>query len=558
MSAGIGDPRIAWQTLLDRAESPRGGVRGGRLMDLGSAPLLALALAATWLVVNPRSPDLAAQVYRVDLFRRVGFSLWDNNWYGGHHLPGYSLVFPPLATLVGLRVLGATAVVVSSALFARLASRHFGPGIRVAAALFAVGACGDLWIGRLTFALGVSVGLAAILAQTKDRRVAAAVLGVVCAATSPVAGLFLVLAAVAQGIAGRAARPVAGLTLAPLAVVLALTALFPEGGVQPFAASSFAAAFGVSVAFVLLMPRTQRALRVGGVLYVAAVVLSLVAVTPMGSNVVRLGVLFAGPLVLCSLTAFARGRLTTAATLAIITAGIASTAWTVNGPLTQSLRASNDPSVRAAFYRPVKRFLARVGTGPARVEVPFSQAHWESAYLADSVPLARGWERQLDVKYNAIFDGALTAAAYRHWLVANAVRYVALSDAPLDGSSIREATLIRGGLPFLRPVLRSTHWRVYAVAGHEPLASGPGHLTLLAHDHFALRAAAPGRFVVRVRYTPYWSVTAGAACVTHTRRGWTAVTATAPGGVVVAARWSVQAALRADRHCPAPPNSPAP
>ncbi|MCA1689477.1 MAG: hypothetical protein LC720_03255, partial [Actinobacteria bacterium] len=52
-------------------------------------PVLALtgALVAIWLLWSPRSPDLAAQVYRVALFARDGFSVWDNAWYGGHYLP---------------------------------------------------------------------------------------------------------------------------------------------------------------------------------------------------------------------------------------------------------------------------------------------------------------------------------------------------------------------------------------------------------------------------------------------------------------------------------------
>jgi hypothetical protein len=55
------------------------------------------------VIVNPRSPDLAAQVYRVEPFRHVGFGFWDNNWYAGHHLPGYSVVFRALASRAGLR-----------------------------------------------------------------------------------------------------------------------------------------------------------------------------------------------------------------------------------------------------------------------------------------------------------------------------------------------------------------------------------------------------------------------------------------------------------------------
>ena len=44
----------------------------------------------------PSSADLAAQTFRSDLFSSHGFLLWNDYWYGGHYLPGYSVLFPPL------------------------------------------------------------------------------------------------------------------------------------------------------------------------------------------------------------------------------------------------------------------------------------------------------------------------------------------------------------------------------------------------------------------------------------------------------------------------------
>ncbi|UTI63067.1 hypothetical protein NBH00_17080 [Paraconexibacter antarcticus] len=515
-------------------------------VGLDGAPLLAALIAVAWLLVDPRSPDLAAQVYRVDLFRHAGFAVWDNNWYAGHHLPGYSLTFPAMAALVGLRPLGALAVITSTVLFAGLVRGRFGPQTRFATAWFAVAASGDLWIGRLTFALGVTAGLAAALAAARHRPRLAALLAAACAATSPVAGLFLALAGVALAVAARrpCARSVA-LVVPPLLLVGALAVLFPEGGVQPFALTSFLAAAGATVAFVVLLPRQERVLRTGGVLYALAVLASLLPLTPMGSNVVRLGVMFTGPLLLCALAGPGRARLRDrrlVAALAVAGAGLA--AWTITGPVVQSLRADDDPSVRAAYYLPVERFLAARHSTPVRVEVPFTRAHWESVFLGRRYLLARGWERQLDVKYDGLFDGPLTAAAYHRWLATTGVAYVALPDVPLDGTGRLEAALVRHGLPFLTPVLRTRHWRIYAVRGHAPLVWGPGRVTSLGRDRFALRARRAGRFVVRLRYTPYWTVTAGRACVAPTHGGWTAVDAAGPGPVRIAARWSLGAALR--------------
>ena len=81
--------------------------------------------------------------------------------------------------------------------------------------------------------------------------------------------------------------------------------------------------------------------------------------------------------------------------------------------------------------------------------MPFTDNHWESAHLPGAnVMLARGWERQLDRKVNRLFydDEPLTAARYARWLRDNAVRYVALPDAPLDYSGADEAD-VDGRLP---------------------------------------------------------------------------------------------------------------
>src|SRR5437762_6730388 len=100
------------------SDTPPGGAWSStatisRLADI-PAWLVAAVLAATYLVVSPASADLAAQIYRADLFAHHGFVLWDGGWYGGHHVPGYSVLFPPLAALLGPRVVGALCAVASA------------------------------------------------------------------------------------------------------------------------------------------------------------------------------------------------------------------------------------------------------------------------------------------------------------------------------------------------------------------------------------------------------------------------------------------------------------
>jgi hypothetical protein len=539
----LGFDAMESEALTARPQSPLGSAKtllADRRISL--ALPLACVLVGAWLVLAPRSPDMAAQTYRATLFEHSGFTLWDDNWYAGHHLPGYSLVFPWLALLFGIRLVGALAVLASTFAFERIALAVYGPRARWGAACFALAAAGDLWIGRITFALGVMFAVLAVLALVRERPWLAALLTVVCAATSPVAGLLLALAGATHVLATR--RALAGLTLVLPAflVVLALQALFPEGGWEPFAASSVTATLAVTLAFLYAVPREERLLRIGGVVYLAVTVVSILP-TPMGSNVDRYAVLLAGPLALCALgrDGFRRpGR--SFASVIVAVAGIV--VWTAWGPVRESTGIIGDPSTGSAYYTPLERFLTTHGGALVRVEVPFTHSHWEAALLAPKVELARGWERQLDTKYDPIFfKNGLTSSAYSVWLHENAVSYVALPDVRLDGSSDEEAALIRSGEPYLREVFSSLHWRVFVVVDPTRLASAPALLTQLGHNSFTLRFPTAGRSIVRVHYTRYWATSRTHACVGRAPGGWTAVSVTAPGVVRVAARFSLERAL---------------
>jgi hypothetical protein len=524
-----------------------------RLAPLATAgPLLAL-----WLIWMPRSPDLAAQVYRVGLFARNGYALWDNGWYAGHYVPDYSLTFPPLAALLGLPLVGLLAVCGSTAIFGRLARAHLRVRPNLATSLFAVGAAGDLFIGRVTFALGATCALAAVLACTTGHRRLAALAGLLCAATSPVAGLFLALAGAAGFVSRRRARDAIALAVPPIVVIAVVAALFPEGGWEPFSGGSFAVTLGIALAVLAVLPAEERTLRAGAALYALAVIASFLVPTPMGSNVDRLGVLLAAPVLVGVVTdrdiPAVRRRLGRAlpAGAALTVLAAAAVCWQVAGPASQSLQGRDDPSLHRAYYRPVVAFLtARSGGAPLRVEDAFTRSHWDAIALGRRFSLARGWERQLDTRYDALFYAPrLTAAAYQRWLEQTAVRYVAVSDAPLDDSSVQEAALIARHPAFLRLVFRSAHWRVYAVVRPQPLASPGARVTALTADTFTLHADAPGNFEVRVRFTPYWALQRGTGCVSQTADGWTRVTLDRAGTAHVAARFAPLRTLTGEAAC---------
>jgi hypothetical protein len=531
------------------ASSPRDG---RRLLRRAAPGLLAAALAGFYLLWQPASIDLAAGDYRAWLFGREGLALWDLQWYGGHHMPGYSVLFPPLAWLLGARVAGALAVVACAVLFERIAHARYGDRALLGSLWFAAGTMTMLLSGRITFALGMVPALGALLALQCSRDVDAALrpvlrrslealalaLGVACALASPVAALFLALAGVAWALgeerrpalrptagagAGRRAATAAGallserrvigvaLAVAAMGPVLAMSVLFPEGGHEPFVLSAYWPVLAVAVLALVLLPRGERTLRIAVVLYALGCTAAYVLDTPVGGNAARLGALCAGPLF--ALVLWPRRKLV----LALLVAPLLFWQWTAAYHDVRA--ASGDPTVRSAFYTPLNAFLdrqdARLGPGAGRVEIPFTKLHWEARHVAPYHPLARGWERQLDVRVNPVFyDGKpLTPARYRAWLDEMAVRWVALPDARFDYSARAEARLVAGGLPYLREVWHDADWRVYEVRDPTPLASGPARITRLGRESVTLAASAPGTVRLRMHWTPYWDVAAGAACV---------------------------------------------
>jgi hypothetical protein len=432
---------------------------------------LAVPLALLYLILAPPAADLAAATYRSDLFARVGFALRDNGWYAvhGHYLPGYSVLAPALGAWLGVRVVLVLSAIAASALFGLIAARAFPlAAARVAAVWFALGLSVELLSGRVPYGLGLAIGLGSLLALLGGRIAAALALAVVTSAASPVAGAFLALAGFVSALGGDKQRIGRGLALAvaALAPIAVLALAFPEGGWEPFAPSAFWPALGGVLLIALLLPqgaltpRGRRVVRMGAALYALALIGSFALHTPVGGNAARLGALLAGPLLAGVLWDHHRLALGLLAPVLLY--------WQLATPIRDLSTIAGDPSVHASYYAPLRAELHQLTDGGRTiVEVPLTGAHWEAAYLAgqNGVALARGWERQLDTRYAALFySSSLTPTAYAAWLRENRVTYVALPDARLDYAGRKEGALIARGLPYLREVWRSPHWRLYVFA----------------------------------------------------------------------------------------------
>jgi hypothetical protein len=492
--------------------------------------LIAGVLATVYVIVSPPSFDLAAHLLRAQLFRAEGFGLWNNWWYAGHNTLGYSVLFPPISALLSPQLAAGIAATATAALFEVLARRHFGPDAWVGATWFGAATATNLFTGRLAFAFGLLPAVATMLALQSKRAYVAAALAAVTALASPVAALFVALGGAAYAIGSYAGErrlaatlPGIGVIAAGLAPVLALSVCFPEGGSEPFTFGTLAPEVAVAAAALFALPRRERTLRAGVGLYLLGCIAAYVVPTPVGSNAARLGALVAGPLA-ALLWWPQRRRLLIAAAVPLFYLQ-----W--QAPIRDVYITANDPSVLASYYRPLLAFLNRQDGPPFRVEIPFTKFHWEAYDVAPRFPLARGWERQLDIKYNHLFyGGALTPATYEAWLHKMAVHFVAISDARLDYSAEQEEALVDRGLRYLRLVLQTAHWHVYAVSDPTPIVQGPATLRSLGPNSLTLDVRHPGRVLVRVRFTPYWVIAGGSGCVAPAG-DFTALTLRRPGTV---------------------------
>ncbi len=514
---------------------------------------LAAAFAAAYLIIAPRSPDLAAHIFRAELFAREGFTIWNGEWYGGHHTPAYSVLSPPLGWLLTPRVMGALAAVAATAAFTELARGHWGPvAARLGTLLFAAGSATNLFTNRLPFALGVAFAMAAALALQRGRRRLAPLLGVLSALSSPVAAMYLAMAALAYGLAARGEeagprrRAALALGAAAFLVPIALNVAFPEGGYAPIVFGTYVAIPIFCLATWLAIPREERTLRAGLLLYVAGATLAFVLPTPFGNNAVRFGALMGAPVLACVIVARGRWRPLVPVVGLLLALGV----WQWSGAVRDMYKAFNDPVADAAYFDPVREYL-RLLPDQRRVEIPFTLGHWEGAEVASEFKLARGWLRQLDTGHNPIFyKGGLNELTYASWLSENAVRYVALPDAKPDPSTYRERALIERGLPYLKLRASFDHWRVYEVTLPAPMVipEGDANIVLeqLGSDEVLLRVIEPGEAVVRVRWTHYWLAKGG--CVE--RDGdWTRVTAPKEGFLKLVTRFSPERIVDRGRRC---------
>ena len=505
------------------------------------------ALAALLVWLGPPGSDLAAHAYQRTLFLDHGFALWNNFWYAGHYsFVTYSLLYYPLAALLGIRLLAVATVSTAALAFAVLLWREWGPSARWSSRTFAVVWAGIVFSAAFPFALGAALALLALWSLQARRHGRFAVLAALTLAASPLAFLLLTLLLAGFGISrwnDRRALLAPALTIVGFgAVQVLLSRAFPDPGRFPFSWQELTTVLTFCVLGAALTWRVERAqsLRWIFVVYFVACLACYFIPSAIGENVARLRY---AALPLAVLDALAAPLETAAGVLGRALPRRLLEPDADRGQHHQGARRSgSSPSywAPAVAYlhahlsrRTASRRWTRPATGrPCTSRKPRSRWH--------EVTSARATSRRTRSSTTSSFRRVTCA-----WLRGLGVRYVVLTKAPSDYSARDEAALLRSGHSGLRPVLRTRNLTVLEVPNPRPIITGPAPARVLQLTGTRIVVDLPraGDYRLAVRYSPYSE--ASGACLIRRDDGMTTIAARAPGRLELAFKVHPASALAA-------------
>src|SRR6478735_9275363 len=471
------------------------------------------ALAGLLIWLGPPGVDLAAHSYQRTFLLHHGFALWNNFWYAGRYsFVTYSFIYYPLAAVLGITVLAIASIGAAALAFTLVVWHEWGERARFSSRAFAVLWTGIVLSAAFPFALGMAFALLSISALQHGRRRLFALLLFATLLASPLAFLLLVLVLAGGALERPPRRATVAVIASAVGFELVLRRLFPGQGHFPFSLSDLVPGVLFGVLGMAVTARVAGARRLFGLfaVFLAALLVAFVVPSDLGANVERLKFM-AIPLALLAATVAPKRILLTIPLVAV--GGF----WNISALAHTARAAGADPAHSVSYWQPAIGFLRHNLSPSYRVEAVDTIEHWPAAYLPDAgIPIVRGWYRQNDFPQNELlYDRTLAARAYQRWLRGLGVRYVVLSDAPPDYSSRGEAALVRSGRSGLVEVFHSLHVDVYEVPHASPIVTGAGDATVLWLEptRLILAVTQPGRYRVKVRWSPYWRATDG--CVWH-------------------------------------------
>ena len=484
--------------------------------------------------------DTPAHLYKIAELRQGGSLLWDNEWYGGvYQMVSYGFVFYWLAQFVNYGFLVVASAAVLPVLFYAYMRRVYDVTSFVPAATLAGVLAVYLANGQDPFLFALALGMGGLVMETYDQRLVAALLVGVAGFANPVSvtlcGIFFTAQYLARPERRASLRRLVVYLLPFLAarVVLALffweTATYSYRPIEVLIYVTFGIVGALAARLSCDPERSAKEtlfLTFAGVSVAAAVL----PPNPMGGTFGRFFFVFGVPLLL-TLRRVALPR----ALIVVVVAGAALGQLIV--PATHFVSHAEGASAKPDFFAPALAFAATHHNADYRFHVVALSNHWEAYYFpVDDFAITRGWYRQSDALHNDLLNqSSFSAGQYVAWLHQMGVKYVFLPNAPLDLSGAQETALLVGD-PRFAVVYRDPDWTIFRLRGARPIVQpgrGAGAADVLALDHesIALRVSAPGSYVVKVSYSPYWQVASGMGTLTRSRRDFIVLHARMAGEV---------------------------
>jgi hypothetical protein len=520
--------------------------RVAALLALGLLPpLLLTAVAVAMHATGLSGVDAAAHAYKIDQLRQgLGAIFWDSFWYGGT----YSAIdYGPIYYLCALVVPGIVLVVLAAGSLPLLTylylRRTYGVISYLPPAALTVVLCLYLSNGQDPFLFGLALMMGALVLLAHRRPAPAALAAGLALFSNPLAlvvgGVFLI----ADFVARRGLRRPYLVFLAWLVPFLVargvLSVIFSEHAaylddfdqiVRPLAFALAGAALSWSSG-----KERRRHFVTLFLTYAAVCVLALaVQPLPLGNNVNRFFMVFGVPLLLAAvpwpvarrrLPAVGRAPLLLGAALVVV-AGLG--AWQqLATPAGHLFFPPSPQAADAAFFAPALQWAGAHADVQHRLHVVALNKHWEAFYFPRAgYSITRGWYRQEDAIHNALFlPPDYDEGSYVAWLRSMGVRYVLLPHAPLDFTSTGEPPILAGS-PAFTVAAQLAGWTVYELRRpgplFAPLTGTTGGARVLALDHRSVRLQVdrPGAYVLRVSWSPFWRLRAGAGRLSRGAGDW--------------------------------------
>ena len=494
--------------------------RGLLALWLGSTAAVAVVAFLMYRGGLPGWDD-AAHAYKVFLLRRGESMFWDDFWYGGGYgAANYGFVYYLLALYVPSRLIVIASAGVLPVLYYIYQRDMWGIDDIWPAWAFAGIMSVYLAHGQDPFVLGLALTVGGLALLARKRPLWAALPVAIGIFANPMAFVvclpFMLSDVVARPALRRRYLWFLGAVAPFIALRVVLGAAFSEPGGYLNETSQLLLYLGFALAGLALSgvnaAYPRRPFVVLFLTYAAVCVLSFVTPgSPLGNNIGRFFFVFGLPLLFLLRHSrlqrpFPYGDL---AVIPVVLFGLLQ----ISAPYSHFTRTDEWPQTRASFFAPALAAAARYHDPDYRIHVVALRRHWEADYFPEAgYPITRGWYRQADAIHNDLFYTPYDAATYVAWLRRMGVQYVFLPDAPLDPWSQREVKILETS-PEFEVVDRIGVWTVYRLRDAEPLAvglnGGTAHVTSMGHREFTTEVDQPGTYLLKVTWSPYWSLTGG-------------------------------------------------